>query len=101
MESQQLKEKMSGILQVCQNELKRTTEIGKKMLSASKANSTLHSAYEELGQLVVKEINSGALKWEHSKVKEILEQIKSCESDLNNIEKDVQDIKAAASTCEK
>ena len=46
----QWKNKVQDILHTCQEELKRTTEIGKKMLSASSTNSELHSAYEELGR---------------------------------------------------
>ncbi len=94
LQGQQLKEKVSEIFQVCQDELKRTTEIGKRMLSASKTNTTLHSSYEEIGILVVKAIQSGDLKWDNARVKELLATINLCESDLNDIEKEVHDIKA-------
>jgi hypothetical protein len=55
--------KFQEILQTCQDEVKRTTEIGKKMLSASKTNTSLHEAYEELGHLAASSIESGELKW--------------------------------------
>ena len=101
MQGHQLKEKVSEIFHVCQEELKRTTEIGKRMLSASKTNTTLHSAHEELGQLLVCAIDSGEVKWENERVREILKTIKLCESDLNDIEQEVQDIKSATTCTEK
>ncbi|MBK24232.1 MAG: hypothetical protein CME70_09560 [Halobacteriovorax sp.] len=84
------------ILQTCQDEVKRTTEIGKKMLTASRTNTNLHEAHEELGQLVVRSIESGELKWENPKVIELLEKIKDCEKDLETIEEEVNKIKFAA-----
>jgi len=101
MQGQQLKEKVSEIFQVCQDELKRTTEIGKRMLSASKTNTTLHSAYEELGHLLLAGLDSGEVKWECERVKEIVKKIKLCESDLNDIEKEVHDIKSSCPSAEK
>ncbi|MFT6068340.1 MAG: hypothetical protein ACJAT2_000107 [Bacteriovoracaceae bacterium] len=84
------------ILQTCQDEVKRTTEIGKKMLTASRTNTSLHEAYEELGHLAAKSIASGDLKWEDPKVTEILGTIKECEKDLESIEEEVNKIKFSA-----
>lgn len=81
------------ILQTCQDEVKRTTEIGKKMLTASRTNTNLHEAYEELGHLVAKSIDNGELKWDNPKVSELLLTIKDCEKDLESIEDDVNKIK--------
>ncbi len=85
--------KVQELFQVCQDELKRTTEIGKKMLTASKTNTNLHDAYEELGVLVVKAIKSGSLEWDHPRVKELVHQIDNCEKDLEVIEEEVNKIR--------
>ncbi len=54
--------KMQDVLQTCQDEIKKTTEMGKKMLQASRANSALHEAYEELGKLAMTEMAASNLK---------------------------------------
>lgn len=87
--------KFHDIFQTCSDELKRTTEIGKKMLSASKTNTNLHEAYEELGVLAAKAIKNNELTWENEKVKKLLKTIEGCESDLKNIEDQVNDIRFA------
>lgn len=88
--------KFQEILQTCQDEVKRTTEIGKKMLSASRTNTSLHEAYEELGHLAAKSLASEELKWENPKVVELLATIKECEKDLESIEEEVNKIKFSA-----
>lgn len=89
----QWKDRFSEMVQVCQEELKRTTEIGKKMLSASKTNTTLHESYEELGHIAFKAIEEGKFDFENARVKELVNTIRSCEFDLEKIENDVNDIK--------
>lgn len=89
----QWKTKFNGILETCQNEFKRTTDIGKKMLSASKTNTTLHESYEEIGSLVVKALKSGELSWDNPRVAEILKTIEGCEQDLELMEKEVNHIR--------
>ena len=84
------------ILQTCQDEVKRTTEIGKKMLTASRTNTSLHEAYEEIGHMAAKAIERGELDWSNPKVAEILETIAGCEKDLESIEDEVNKIKFAA-----
>ena len=90
------KNRFNNIIQVCQDELKRTTEIGKKMLSASKTNSSLHESYEELGHIVAKAIESKELDWDNARAKELIEKINSCKSDLELIEDEVNKIKFAS-----
>lgn len=87
--------KVQEVFQVCSEEIKKTTAIGKKMLSASKANTNLHEAYEELGVLVVEAIKSGDLTWDNEQVSKLMKKIEGCESDLSNIEKEVNDIRFA------
>jgi hypothetical protein len=85
--------KFQEMFQVCSEELKKTTEIGKKMLSASKTNSTLHETYEELGVLTAEAIKNNELDWDNEKVKKLLKTIEGCESDLKDIENEVNDIR--------
>lgn len=93
MDKNQWKDKFQEILNVCQSELKRTTEIGKKMLSASKANSDLHEAYEDLGRLVEQCMNSKSLEWNNSEANEILSKIRDYKIHLEEIEGEVKEIK--------
>lgn len=85
--------KVQEIFQICQDELKRTTQIGKKMLTASKTNTSLHESYEQLGRLVAKAIERGELEWNNQKALELLGMIKACEKDLKNLERDMNRIK--------
>lgn len=89
----QWQKRFQKILQTCQDEVKRTTEIGKKMLSASRTNTSLHEAYEELGNLAATAIGTGELQWDNPQVAELLKIIKHCEKDLESIEDDVNKIK--------
>ncbi len=89
----QWKSRFNEIVQTCQSELKRTTDIGKRMLSASKTNTTLHESYEEIGVLVVKALKSGELNWDNPRVAEIMRTIEGCEKDLEMMEKEVNKIR--------
>lgn len=93
--NQEWKHRVQELFQTAQDEFKRTTEIGRKMLTASKTNSNLHEAYEELGVLAAKEIERGNLEWNNPRVKELLNQIKECEKNLEDIESEVKKIKFA------
>lgn len=88
--------RVQELFQVCQDELKRTTEIGKRMLSASRTNSELHDAYEELGRIVVNEMKNNRLDWKNARVDELMEVIGQCENDLANFETEVNRIKFSA-----
>ena len=92
---QQWKDRVNEILQVCQEEFKKTTQIGKKMVNASKTNTDLNEAYKSLGQLVRKELNSGRLSWDHTQAKRLMETIAQKEEDLEVIEREVRRIKVA------
>jgi response regulator RpfG family c-di-GMP phosphodiesterase len=94
--NQEWKHRVQELFQTAQDEFKRTTEIGRKMLTASKTNSNLHEAYEELGVLAAKEIERGNLEWNNPRVKELLNQIKECEKNLEDIESEVKKIKFAS-----
>ena len=89
----QWKSRVQEIFHICQEELKRTTEIGKKMLLATKTNSILHDAYEEIGHLAVTDLKNNNLSWENERVKELLVKIENSENDLEEIETEVNKIK--------
>jgi len=89
----QWKNKVQDILHICQEELKKTTEIGKKMLSASTTNSDLHSAYEELGLIMKRKIEEQEIIVDDPKVHEMIQMIKEKEEILEEIEKEVRKIK--------
>ena len=54
------KNKFNDLLNTCQTELKKTTQIGMKMLSASQSNAKLHETYEALGLWLKEAIENGA-----------------------------------------
>ena len=87
------KARMQDLLYVCRDEMKRTTVIGKKMISASRISTTLNRAYEELGELVVKELKSGKLEWDHPQAKRIFKTVLECESQLEAVESEVNNIR--------
>ena len=90
------KKTFQKLVDSCQQEVKRTTEIGKKMLSASKTNSCLHESYESLGAYTLKAIKDGTLEWDDPKVRELIEKIEVCEKDLEDIESEVNKIRFSA-----
>ena len=87
------KSRMQDLLHVCRDEMKRTTVIGKKMISASRISTTLNRAHEELGELVAKELRAGKLEWEHPQVKRILKTVVECEEQLEEVESQVNRIR--------
>lgn len=87
------KSRFQELLGVCQEEIKKTTKIGKKMLNATTATSKLNETYEELGRLAVKHMDSNMLNWENSQVTDLVAKIKCLEQELSKFEKDVQEIK--------
>lgn len=86
-------EKVQELFHTCSEEIKRTTEIGKKMLTASKTNSGLHEAYAQLGRLAAEAIESKEINWENPKVHDLMHTIKSCQEDLETLEEEVNTIK--------
>ena len=87
------KSRVTEIFQTCQEELKRTTEIGKKMISASKMNTLLHDTYEDLGRMAAKSLREGTLEWDDPRIGEIIKKLESYENNLEKIEGDVNKIK--------
>ena len=87
------KSRMQDLLHVCRDEMKRTTVIGKKMISASRISTNLNRAYEELGELAAKELKAGKLEWNHPQVKRILKRVVECEEQLEEVESEVNKIR--------
>ena len=95
------KARVQEILNVCQDELKRTTQIGKKMISASKTNTSLHESYEELGQLLVKALEKGEIEWDNLRVQSLIKKVKECEKNLDSIESELNKIKFSESVSDE
>lgn len=93
MNQQHWKRKVHHFFRDCQSELKRTTEIGRKMLSASKTSSTLREAYEELGQILEKEVDKGNTSFSNPRVMDLLAIVKACKNDLEHIEGEMNRIR--------
>lgn len=93
LEDNNWKIKFQSLFNQAQTELKRTTAIGKKMLSASQSNTQLKETYEKLGQLTLEAIKSGELKWQDSKVRELMNKVNQLEEELKKLEEEVQKIK--------
>ncbi len=87
------KSKVQGLLGSCQDEFKKTTAIGKKMLSASKTNSSLAHYYQKLGKLTEQQLELGEFEWQNSKAEEILIKLKNLKLELNHYEDEVQSLK--------
>lgn len=85
--------KFSDLLNSCQVELKKTTQIGMKMLSASQSNAQLHETYESLGLLVRQALQNGDLNWNDPNVAELINKIEKLETEMEQFESDVREIK--------
>jgi hypothetical protein len=74
-------------------DLKKTSAMGKKMLTASRTNAHLKDTYEDLGRLLENGIENGDLQWDSPKLRSLLHTIKACKSDLHELEKKMNKIK--------
>ena len=87
------KSKFNELLDTCQNELKKTTQIGKKMLSASQSNAELQDTYKALGLIFKKYLDEGLVKVENPEVDKLLATAAKLEADMEGFESDVQTLK--------
>ena len=76
-----------------QNEIKKTSAIGRKMLTASRTNAHLKDTYEELGKLIEKGVDSGEVDWDSARLRALLHSVKACKKDLEEIERKMNKIK--------
>jgi hypothetical protein len=87
------RKKALGVLQACENELRRTTAIGMKMIHASKASSELHETYEEIGKIVVKMIETNEMASPSARVDNLIVRIRELEQILGDMEGQVTSLK--------
>ena len=87
------KTKLNDIVNTCQSELKKTTQIGMKMLSASQSNSELHDTYEALGRLLKEGIENQTINLENEEIDILIAKANKLEADLEGLESEVQNIK--------
>ena len=89
----QLKGKFNFWLLNFHKEFKKTTEMGKKMLTASRINTHMKDTYEELGKLLEKGVDNGDVDWDSPKLRTLMSDIKACKRDLEEIERAMNNIK--------
>lgn len=87
------RDRLNNIVNTCQSEIKKTTKIGMKMISASQSNVQLHEAYEDLGKWLVEQVETGKLAITDDQITALIEKVKHLESELESYEQEVQDIK--------
>ena len=92
---------VNEIFETCQDEIKRTTAIGKKMIAASRTNGELNESFEELGKYAFFALKEGTLHWEDEKVSGFLTKIETLQNEISEIEGDVQNIKFPKATQNK
>lgn len=92
-----MKEKLNQLGRVFVREFKRTAEILKRLISASKTNTDLNETYEELGRLLVKGIESKEITCTNERVARLIEKVKGFENDLASMEDEVNQIKFSTS----
>ena len=97
--SHQFSMKIKGLFDSCAKELKKTKDIGLKMLNAGQLNSDLNSYYQELGREVYQSILDGKNPEElttHSS--DLVTRIKETQGKLQDCEDAVGDIKSSSET---
>jgi outer membrane lipopolysaccharide assembly protein LptE/RlpB len=85
--------KFNDLLTTCQSELKKTTQIGMKMVTASQSNAQLHDTYEALGRMLKEGIENNTIKVENSDIEALVAKANKLETDLEFLESEVQTIK--------
>ena len=88
------KGRFQEIVQVCQDELKKTTSIGRKMINASKTNTCMKEAFEELGVLAFDALEDKKIDWDNNKAQRLIKTINELKDELEEIETQVKSVKA-------
>ncbi len=91
------KMRFKKLFKLCRNEVKKTTQISKKMISASKTSSELSQAYQDLGSLAFEDLKREAIEWKNPKAKKLIHDIEQYESNLQVLEDDVHKLKKSRS----
>jgi hypothetical protein len=92
-DSNDWKGKFSELVNTCQSELKKTTKIGMKMISASQSNTQLHDTYETMGRWLLEQVEAGKISVEDEEIASMISKVKELEVQLKDYEREVQDIK--------
>lgn len=92
------KQKLEGLLNICQDEVKKTTKIGQKMISASQTNTCLKESYEKLGELAFEALESKKISWDDKEAQELITKINECRNNLVELEEEVNKIKSNDNT---
>ena len=87
------KGRFNDLMSTAQTELKKTTKIGMKMLSASQSNSQLHETYENMGKWLYSQIQENKIDITSEEVLEMVQKVRDLEEQLKEFEQEVQDIK--------
>lgn len=87
--------KIKKFLSLLGIEIKKTTKIGQRMISASQYNGQINELLQELGELTIAAKKSGELNWNNERLIQIMNTIEELERDIEKIEKEVHSIKLA------
>lgn len=87
------RDRFNELMQSCQTEIKKTTKIGMKMLSASQSNTQLHEHYEALGVWLKEAVEKDKIKVEDQEVLALISKIGELEQAMESLEREVQEIK--------
>lgn len=87
------KNRFNDLVSTCQSELKKTTKIGMKMLSASQSNAQLHETYEAIGRWLKSEVENQRINLDNTEIQDLIGKANQLESELESFENQVQDIK--------
>ncbi|MFW5887917.1 MAG: hypothetical protein ACOCUH_03880 [Bacteriovoracia bacterium] len=98
MQDRKWVDRFNEVMNNCQEEVKKITQIGKNMVSASQTSNNLKELYEQLGQTTESLVKTGQLDSDNETIVQLLEKIANCQEELKNIEEEVQRIKHAQPT---
>ena len=93
MDQTDWKSGIKKLLNLCQDEVKKTTKIGHKMIHASHTNTCLKDAYEKLGKVAFEAMESKSLVWEDEMASDLYKIINDCRNNLVILEEEVNKIK--------
>ncbi len=93
------KNQPKGFVFSLKEEIIRTTNIGKKLITASRTNSHLKESYEELGrefEKIIDQCETDVPTHREAKIRSLMNNIKACRKDLKELEEEVVKIRFSA-----
>jgi hypothetical protein len=100
MRRQTLIERLHISWRDCREGVFKTTQIGRKMISASKTSSSLQESYEKLGKMALKATAESKVEWNDPRAQDLMNYIKQCEIDLELLEQEMNRIRFSPSPIE-